>query len=785
VLVSLSRRLDQIVRRFVRPVRPSNVTAPAPTRARIPTRVTTEPLEQRVLLSSFYVSTSGSDSNTGSLSAPFRTIQRAANLAGPGDTVFIRAGTYRETVRPARSGGSGSPVVFRPYNSETVTVSGADVITGWSGHSGRIYRARQPWDLGFGENQVFVDGRMMIEARWPNTTLDVTHPRLASADSIGVTMNGDKSRSDLRDSALTHPDGAWDGATIHIAPGHAWVAQTSTISDHTRGRLVYTYQQMNERHEKPEAGDQYYLTGKFHALDSAGEWFRQSDGSLFLWTPAGDSPASHRVEAKRRDFAFDLRGRSNVRIDGLNIFAATITTDSSSDAITLAGIDARYVSHYTLMSTGWSRPDTTGINLFGTDSVIRDSVIAFSSGHGIAIAGSRNRVENVVVHDVGYNAGNEAGINVRGDDHVVTRNTIYNAGRSGIKIGYARNLKLTYNLIHDVMQQATDGGGIYTYGTDAENTEIAYNVIYNSRSEGFGAVGVYLDNYSSKYVVHHNVVWNSDHAMKMNPTSRNNLVYNNTFVGVDYSIATSKSGDMLGSIFRNNIFTKTASIDPRSVKQNNINPGTDPGFVNLSKYDLRLRTGSKAIDAGMNVGAITNGYTGKAPDIGAYEYGKSAWRAGASISSPVRPGPAPAPAPAPAPKPPPAASPGAKDPRNRIQAENYVAQSGVRKGITIIGHLESGDWASYGPLDFGSGALRTFTAKLAVEDGWQGKRIELRLGSPTGRLVGSLTTKATGSWTHQEEQSTTLFEKVTGVHMLYLVFQGGAGVATLDSFLFS
>ena len=34
----------------------------------------------------------------------FRTIQRAANLARPGDTVFVRAGTYRETVRPANNG---------------------------------------------------------------------------------------------------------------------------------------------------------------------------------------------------------------------------------------------------------------------------------------------------------------------------------------------------------------------------------------------------------------------------------------------------------------------------------------------------------------------------------------------------------------------------------------------------------------------------------------------------------------------------------------------------------
>src|SRR4051794_33298747 len=43
-----------------------------------------EELESRVLLSSYYVSTAGSDSNAGSLARPFRTIQRAANIAQPG-----------------------------------------------------------------------------------------------------------------------------------------------------------------------------------------------------------------------------------------------------------------------------------------------------------------------------------------------------------------------------------------------------------------------------------------------------------------------------------------------------------------------------------------------------------------------------------------------------------------------------------------------------------------------------------------------------------------------------
>src|SRR4051812_12322331 len=60
-----------------------------------------ESLESRVLMSgtTWYVSTAaGADNNPGTLAAPFRTIQQAADLARPGDVVLIRGGIYRETV---------------------------------------------------------------------------------------------------------------------------------------------------------------------------------------------------------------------------------------------------------------------------------------------------------------------------------------------------------------------------------------------------------------------------------------------------------------------------------------------------------------------------------------------------------------------------------------------------------------------------------------------------------------------------------------------------------------
>ncbi len=42
----------------------------------------------------FYVATSGDDAAAGSLDAPVRTIMRGVQMAGPGDTVIVRDGTY-------------------------------------------------------------------------------------------------------------------------------------------------------------------------------------------------------------------------------------------------------------------------------------------------------------------------------------------------------------------------------------------------------------------------------------------------------------------------------------------------------------------------------------------------------------------------------------------------------------------------------------------------------------------------------------------------------------------
>jgi hypothetical protein len=75
--------------------------------------------------STFYVSTSGSDSNSGTIGSPWRTIQHAANSVSAGATVDVRGGAYKESVNiPVSGNSSAGYIVFQSYPGETAIVDG-------------------------------------------------------------------------------------------------------------------------------------------------------------------------------------------------------------------------------------------------------------------------------------------------------------------------------------------------------------------------------------------------------------------------------------------------------------------------------------------------------------------------------------------------------------------------------------------------------------------------------------------------------------------------------------
>jgi parallel beta-helix repeat protein len=70
-------------------------------------------------------STSCSDTGSGTQAQPYCTINKAATVATAGQTVEVASGTYTERVAVNHSGTSDSPIVFRPADGASVTVTGA------------------------------------------------------------------------------------------------------------------------------------------------------------------------------------------------------------------------------------------------------------------------------------------------------------------------------------------------------------------------------------------------------------------------------------------------------------------------------------------------------------------------------------------------------------------------------------------------------------------------------------------------------------------------------------
>ncbi|MCG5450250.1 glycoside hydrolase family 3 protein [Micromonospora hortensis] len=115
----------------------------------------------------------------------------------------------------------------------------------------------------------------------------------------------------------------------------------------------------------------------------------------------------------------------------------------------------------------------------------------------------------------------------------------------------------------------------------------------------------------------------------------------------------------------------------------------------------------------------------------------------------------------------------ARDLSRPTRAENFDRYAGARlvdetkPSGTAVGATAAGQWISFDGSALGADA-RTFTAKVAKAGAGVGT-IQIRLGSPTGRLLGTATVPSTGDDYRYVSTSTELARAV-GTHDVYLVF---------------
>jgi hypothetical protein len=209
---------------------------------------------------------------------------------------------------------------------------------------------------------------------------------------------------------------------------------------------------------------------------------------------------------------------------------------------------------------------------------------------------------------------------------------------------------IDYNELYNAGLAGTDCGVVYCFMTNGNGSVISYNWIHDNYN-GYnttlhGGTGIYLDNSSMNFIIHHNVVWNMANGPSAVGIRANNAfpeipslgfipnshqIYNNTMWNC-WKPINSPDNDWNGTIGQpywketkvyNNIILKIVTFGPASIGNNYY--GTTPLFTDEANHDFRLKSGSVCINSGAAIPGITDGYSGSAPDIGAYEYGGADW----------------------------------------------------------------------------------------------------------------------------------------------------------------
>lgn len=162
----------------------------------------------------WYVSTSGNDANAGTLSAPFRTINKAAGVAVAGDQVQVRGGIYNGLVSIASKGTASAHIAFRSYPGETAVLDG----TGTAADSNLVTLYKAAY-VDFTDFEVRNATRIGILV-WGSNNIRIANNNVhhswrngiySGYDTAGVTTDITVDNNDVHDNVLENQNHALSG----------------------------------------------------------------------------------------------------------------------------------------------------------------------------------------------------------------------------------------------------------------------------------------------------------------------------------------------------------------------------------------------------------------------------------------------------------------------------------------------------------------------------------------------------------------------------------------------
>ena len=168
----------------------------------------------------YYVNSSAGTPGDGTKENPFSTIQKAADLAQPGDEVIVLPGIYREDVDPKHAGRPDARITYRSLKPLSAVITGAGPLGNWTPEGNGVWTSRVPNTL-FGEFNPYT---ALVSGDWFNGTL---------TQHLGDIFLNDKSMYEVQDpEQVRHPEislSSWD-PEFSV---YTWICRQDAQTDET------------------------------------------------------------------------------------------------------------------------------------------------------------------------------------------------------------------------------------------------------------------------------------------------------------------------------------------------------------------------------------------------------------------------------------------------------------------------------------------------------------------------------------------------------------------------
>lgn len=319
----------------------------------------------------------------GSDAKPFPSIAAGLKAAQPGDSVVVRAGTYRESVR-LPSGEPGRPVTLTAAAGQRVIVSGFEPIRGWQPHKGGIFVTTLDWR----PDTLYVGYTAQTLAREPNEGW------YAMEAVAGRTITDKRNLSNRGD------DLTGGSVQFHQRAGNVFFSFPIASLDAAAGAVTLDD---GNKWAKPQPGDRYLLKNRAALIDRPGEWAieAQPDGKSWqLFFRPGRAEDLRATQARRTDRRLVLADRvQHVRIEGLEVTGGTddgIDVSNAGDVVISrcvvhnnggAGIHLSHVARVTV-SRCLALHNMNGITMrTAHEIIIEENEVALNQIDGIVVAG--------------------------------------------------------------------------------------------------------------------------------------------------------------------------------------------------------------------------------------------------------------------------------------------------------------------------------------------------------------------------------------------------------------